>query len=189
MSLSFHTEEEDNYREESINKYKNLFSKYENNPPSLKEALNQMYKDTNIDNKQIDILTEDIINKCKERMAPNIDDIKKKYNNITKEDAYIICSYTCESEQKEYSPYRILNKSLVSDNRQNGIRNISKYLYLFIKSFRKLPRYYPKNKYLYRCLTCKVNISKDSNNEKIIPYVAGNKKHFGSLHLHQQIQK
>ena len=120
MSLNFHTEEEDNYREESINKYKNLFSKYENNPPSLKEALNQMYKSTNIENNQVDILTEDIINKCKGRIDPNIDDIKKKNNNIAKEDAYIICSYTCESEQKEYSPYRILNKSLVSDNRQNG---------------------------------------------------------------------
>ena len=178
MSLNFHTEEEDNYREESLNKYKNLFSKYENNPPSLKEALNQIYKSTNIENKQVDILTEDIINKCKGRIDPNIDDKKKKYNNITKEDAYIICSYTCESEQKEYSPYRILNKSLVSDNRQHGIRNISKYLYIFINSLRKLPRYYPKNKYLYRCLTCKVNISKDSNNENLIPYVAGNKKTF-----------
>ena len=169
MSLKFHIEEEYNYREESINKYKKLFSKYENNPPSLKEALNQMYKSTNIEDQQVDLVAEDIINKSKGRIDSNIDDIKKKYNNITKEDAYIICSYTCESVQKEYSPYRIINKSLLSDNRQNGIRNISKYLYIFIISLRKLPRYYHKNKYLYRYLTCKVNISKDSNNEKLIP--------------------
>ena len=92
---------------------------------------------------------------------------KKKYSNITREDAYIICSYTCETEERQYSPYKILNQNLVSNNRQNGVSNISKYLYIFLKALRKLPRYYPKNKYLYRCLTIKVNLSKDPNNKKV----------------------
>ena len=39
--------------------------------------------------------------------------IKNKYENITKEDAYIICSYTCELKERKYSPYRILNQNLV----------------------------------------------------------------------------
>ena len=178
MTLNYYSEEEDNNNDESVNKYKNLFSNYENNPPTLKEALKQMFKSSNLENSKTNELIEDILDKCKERINPEYDEIKKKYDNITKEDAYIICSYTCESLDKTYSPYRILNQSLVSDDRQNGGRNISKYIFIFLKSLRKLPRYYPENKYLYRCLTCKVNLSKDPNNEKIIPYILGNKKTF-----------
>ena len=178
MSLIFYCKEEDNNREESINKYQNLFSNYEKNPPSLKEALNQMFKNSNINNNKVNELTEDLLNKCKEKIDEKYDEIKNKYNNISKEDAYIICSYTCESKERDYSPYRILNQSLVSDDRERSVRNVSKYLYIFLKSLRKLPRYYPKNKFLYRCLTCKVNISKDPNNEKLVPYIAGNLKTF-----------
>ena len=181
MSLNFYCEEEDNNREESIDKYKNLFINYKKNTPSLKDALIQMFESKNLDNEKINYLIGDIINKCKEKIDQNYNLIKNEYNNITKEDAYIICSYTYELKDKTYSPYspyRILNQNLVSDNRQNGIRNISKYLYIFLKSLRKLPRYYPKNKYLYRCLTCKVNITKDPDNKNIIPYINGNKKTF-----------
>ena len=178
MSLNFYCEEEENNREESINKYKNLFSNYESNPPSLSEALIQMFESNELENDKIKRLTEDIINKCKERIDPNFNEIKKKYDKITKEDAYIICSYTCESMDRKYSPYRILNQNLVSDDRRNGVKNISKYLYIFLKSLRKIPRYYPKNGHLYRCLTCKVSLSKDPNNEKFIPYIAGNNKTF-----------
>ena len=178
MSLNFYCKEEDNSREESINKYQNLFSNYDKNPPSLKEALNQMFKSSDLNNIKINELTEDLLSRCKEKIDPKYDEIKGKYNNISKEDAYIICSYTCESEERQYSPYRILNQSLVSDDRQRSVRNVSKYLYIFLKSLRKLPRYYPKNKYLYRCLTCKVNLSKDPNNEKLVPYIAGNLKTF-----------
>ena len=67
---------------------------------------------------------------------------------------------------------------MVSEDRRNGVNNISKYLYIFLKALRKLPRYYPENKYLYRCLTIKVNISQDPNNKNMIPYVAGNIKTF-----------
>ena len=59
-----------------------------------------------------------------------------------------------------------------------SVRNVSKYLYIFLKSLRKLSRYYSKNKYLYRCLTCKINLSKDLNNAKLVPYIAGNLKTF-----------
>ena len=180
MSLDFYCEEEENNREESINKYKNLFINYETKPPTLSEALIKMFESAELDDNKVKELTNDIISKCKDRILPVFDLIKKKYENITIEDAYIICSYTCECEPKErkYSPYRILNQNLVSEDRKNGVINISKYLYIFLKALRKLSRYYPKNKYLYRCLTIKVNISKDSNNEKIIPYIIGNTKTF-----------
>ena len=194
MSLHFYSKKEDINKEESINNYQHFFSKYDDQTPTLSEALNQLFKSKNIDNIKIDELTEDILDKCKEKIKTTFDKIKKKYNNISENDAYIICSYTCESKEEEeeeekeedeekgkkkekesyspYSPYRILNKNLISDNRKKGLENVSKYLYLLLNSLRKLPRYYPKKeeKYLYRCITHKVDWEKN--------YKKGNKKTF-----------
>ena len=178
MSLNFYCREEENSREESINRYKNIFINYEKTTPSLSEALNQMFKSEDLGKKKINELTEDIIAKCKAKIDTDFDSIKKKYENLTKEDAYIICSYTCESIDRAYSPYKILNQNLVANNRQKGVNNISKYLYIFLKSLRKLPRYYPENKVLYRCLTCHVNLSEDDKNNDTVPYKIGNKKTF-----------
>ena len=120
MSLNFYCEEEKNSNKtlDSINKYKNLFINYDEKIPSLSEALSQMYKSSNLKDKKINELTEDIITKCKSRIDPEFDIIKMKYFNLTKEDAYIICSYTCESLDEAFSPYRILNKNLLSDNKK-----------------------------------------------------------------------
>ena len=177
MSLNYYSEEEENIKEESINNYKDLFAGYENNVPTLSESLYQMFKSKNIGDIKINNLIQDILDKCKKTIDKKFNEIKNKYNNITIDDAYIICSYTCESIESEYSPYRILNRNLVSDNRKNGVKNISKYLYIFLKSLRKLPRYYPEKKVLYRCLTCQVNLSEE-NNKNTLPYVIGNKKTF-----------
>ena len=110
----------------------------------------------------------------------DFDLIKFKYNNITKtkEDDNIIYYYKYESEDGTKSPYTILNKNLVSNDRKNGVRNILKYLYIFLKALRKFPRYYPEKKILYRWLTCLVNISQHNNNKNIVPYIIGNKKTF-----------
>ena len=78
---------------------------------------------------KVNIISEDIIFKSKMIIEKNIEKIKEKYKNITKEEAMIISSYTCEAKDKNYSPYRLLNKSLVSKNRKYGIENVSKYLY------------------------------------------------------------
>ena len=108
MSLIFYSEQEDNNKEESINKYNDLFINYEQKLPTLEEALNQMFISSGAYKKKSDKLIKDILLKCKKTIDYNLDKIKEKYNKINKEDAYIICSYTCESEEKEYSPYRII---------------------------------------------------------------------------------
>ena len=178
MSWNFYIKEEDNNREESINRYKGLFKSFDVKTPSLSDALNQMFSNSKLKKDKIEKLTEDIINKCKTKIDPDFNTLKKKYENITKEDAYIICSYTCESEDRNYSPYRLLNRSLVSDNREYGVNNISKYLYIFLKALRKLPRFKPKNNVLYRCLTCHVSLTEDENNKGSVPYKIGNTKTF-----------
>ena len=143
MSVRFCCEEEDESNKEvSVNKYKYLFTNYEKNKPSLSEALFHMYKSSGLDDKTSNDLTKDIIEKCNLKIDSDFSLIKKEYDNITKEDAIIICSYTCESKIKEFSPYKLLNLNLVSDDRKNGVRNISKYLYILLKSLRKLPKYY-----------------------------------------------
>ena len=161
MSLNNYTEGEENDKnqEESINKYKNIFSNYENNLPSLSESLKQMFESSNLNEKQINEYTQEIIKKCKKKIDPIFDGIQKKYNNITQEDAYIICSYTHELKERKYSPYKILNKNLVEENREKGIKSVSKYLYILLKSLRKLPRYYPKVN-LSRCVDIKVGKGK-----------------------------
>ena len=65
-------------------------------------------------------------------------------------------------------------------NRKQDVAKISKYLYILLKSLRKLDRYYPTQtkKYLYRCIKHKVSLEKDPLNEKLVPYVNGNQKTF-----------
>ena len=46
-----------------------------------------MYEAFNLDEIKINELTEDIINKCKEKIVPAFNEIKKQYDTITKEDA------------------------------------------------------------------------------------------------------
>ena len=180
MSLNFYTKEEENNKEESIDNYKYLFKDYEQKVPTLSDALFQMFKSSNLNDDLVEEFTEDILMKCQQKIDKNYDQIKQKHKNISKNDAYIICVYTLEAKDKKYSPYRILNQNLVANNRKNGIENISKYLYIFLNSLRKLPRYYPKNskRCLYRCITHKVSLDEDPKNKKFVPYKEGNKKTF-----------
>jgi len=180
MSLNYYIEEEEIRREESINNYKYLFVNYEKKMPTLYEALHHIFISSVNDPANANYLTADIIAKCKQAIDPRFAAIKQKYKKISIDDAYIICSYTCESYDRKYSPYKILNQNLVSNNRKQGVANISKYLYIFLKSLRKLVKYYPTqmNKYLYRCIPIKVSLTKDPKNDKLIPYVKGNQKTF-----------
>ena len=127
-----------------------------------------------------DILIKDILSKCHSKMDKQFEKIKEKYSKISIDDAYIICSYTCESKEKIFNPYRLLNSSLVSENRENGINNISKYLYILLNSLRKLEIYIPSknNKYLYRSINREVGLTADPFNEKYVPYIVGNTKTF-----------
>jgi hypothetical protein len=65
-------------------------------------------------------------------------------------------------------------------DRKNGLKIISKYLYILLYSLRKLPKYYPTQTkgYLYRCINKHINYKIDPFNPKSIPYLQGNKKTF-----------
>ena len=180
MSLHFYTENEDNYKEESINNYLGLFIEYIENPPNLSDALKQMFINAGSTEEKSNELIGDLISKTQEVIDKNLVQIKNKYPNITNEDIQIISSYTCEAEDRNFSPYKLLNKNLVAENRKQGIKNISKYLYIFLKSLRKLERYYPNenSNFLYRCINSKVKINYEIHNPKLVPYIVGNNKTF-----------
>jgi len=145
-----------------------------------------MFLSVDFDKNKTNDLIDDIISKCKSKIDEIFDKIIiEKYPNITKDDAYIICSYTCESKETEngeeysrYSPYRLLNQNMISNDRKKGINNISKYLYILLNSLRKLEIYQPYNNTLYRCITNQVKLLPDPNNDKYVPYIIGNQKTF-----------
>lgn len=182
MSLHFYCKNEDNEKEESINNYKDLFLDYVKNPPSLKEALSQIFISGGVAEKELKEYIDDLIDKAnhfinkKQRKAQ----IKEKYPNISENDSLIICSYTCEAKSPDFSPYKILNRNLANENRKEGLQKVSKYLYILLMALRKLPKFYPneKDKYLYRSIGVQVNTKIDPFRPKLIPYLRNNNKTF-----------
>ena len=168
--------------EPSINKYEHLFKRFINKPPSLEEALIDMFCSSGLSSNKSKSLFNTIISKINNHLNQKFPEIQKKYKDITYEDAQIISSYTCELNQNErdYNPYKLLNSNLVANDRMSGVRNISKYLFIFLKALRKLDRYYPdaNRKFLYRCITKQVQLNYDSFDKKKIPYLCGENKMF-----------
>ena len=75
---------------------------------------------------------KDILSIVKNHSEKNFYKIKSNYDNITKEDAYIICSYTIESQNHQFSPYKMLNECFTGDDLLSALKNVSKYLYIFL---------------------------------------------------------
>ena len=182
MSLHFYAVGEDNDKEESINNYKDLFLPYLDNPPSIEDALKQIFISGGLSDNKISLYINDINEKINDLLNKKGREskIKEKYPNITHNDCVIISSYTLEALNSEYSPYRILNRNLANDDRKEGLNKVSKYLYLLLKSLRKLKVYYPSDeqKYLYRGISIQVETKIDPYNSKLVPYLRNNKKTF-----------
>lgn len=155
VHFSLNDEEDDKY--ESVNNYEQLFEEYINKSPSLDEALDQLFESKGItDENLIKTYKDEIFNKCKSLYEKN--KIKEKYPKINEDDFNIICSYTCEITQKDFSPFIILNKSLMSENGKSGIEKVTKYYYLLLTTLRKLE----KKEYdiLYRAIPNKIELEK-----------------------------
>ena len=176
-SILFYDEKESHQKNETIDNYKDLFSQYYQKPPTLTEALDQMFTSKGADYKYSKALIDHILYKVQTIIINNnFDEIKSKYPNINEEDAKIIASYTCESFDNNYSPYRLTNTNLVEDDRCFGVNNISKYIFLLLSSLRKLNRFYPNEKLLYRCIKTNVKLFDYSNKNN--SYFKGNTKTF-----------
>ena len=134
-----------------------------------------MFNSTGITTSKSESLIKEIILKINKRLKEKGKEIKKIYPQISYEEAQTISSYSVEfSEAKDkiYYPYKILNQNLVEQDRAKGIKNVSKYLFIFLKSLRKLKRYYPTNyNHLYRCINKKVELTIDIFEKNKIMFV------------------
>ena len=178
MTKTIYFPEEENAKEESINNYTDLFSEYLENPPTLSDALRQLFTSGEAPQNSIDSYIDDIINKAESVLndKDRLKKIKDKYPDLSMEDAKIITSYTCECMNRNYHPYIILNSNLVKDDRKQGIQNVSKYFYILLMALRKLPKYYPDG-FLYRSITKVVELE-NPYKKKYVPYKIGNVKTF-----------
>ena len=180
MSLHYYCVGEDNEKEESINNYKDLFIEYINKPPTIEEALNQIFISGGVPDNKLNDYVKDIKTKINKFIEDRESQIKEKYPNLSHNDSLIISSYTCEAINDDYSPYKILNRNLASDNRKEGLKKVSKYLYILLMALRKLKRYYPdeEQKYLYRGISIQVNTKIDPHRPKSVPYLRNKQKCF-----------
>lgn len=71
MSLNFYSENEDNFKEESINNYKDLFIDYLDNPPRLPDALKQMFISSGTTEEKSEELIKDLISKTDSILKKN----------------------------------------------------------------------------------------------------------------------
>ena len=178
MSKSFYSENEEMNFEESLNKYEFLFKDIELKPPTLEDALIKLFRNAGLSEKDSKEIYNHLYKICNNRVNEKWDEIIKQNPKISKLDALIISSYTYEPKAmyKKFSPYRLLNTNLVSADRKNGIINVEKYFFLLLVALRGLTK--TKKNVLFRCISCKVKLVKDPNNDKYIPYQQGNQKIF-----------
>lgn len=177
-NFNFYDSNEGIELEESINNYKELFLDFPNNPPSFEESLFQLYNSSEITGDKANELIKYIKSKSEGKVNEKLSDIKEKYPSLDFYNAVIISSYTCEAEDHNYSPYVILNRSMVSKNRKEGLSKVSKYIFIILKVLRLLPSSYPKEKILYRCIDVKVNLMVDPDDKTVVPYITDMNKIF-----------
>ena len=164
--------------EESLNKYEYLFKDINSKPPTLEEALIDMFENAGLTKKDAKELYDHLYLMCNQRVQDKWNLIEHEHKNISKNDALVISSYTYEPKIKfeKFSPYRLLNTNLVATNRKSGVINVEKYLFLFLRALRGLNK--TKKNILFRCISCKVKLEKDPNNNKYVPYQKGLEKIF-----------
>mgnify|MGYP002623999892 CR=1 FL=1 len=147
-------------------------------PPTLEEALIELFQNGGAPPNIAKEIYDNLLLMCKEIVNRNWASIKEENKDISKNDALIISSYTYEAkeEYKHYSPYILLNKNLVENDRKEGITKILKYLFLLLRALRRMNICKKQN--LFRCITTKVKLEKDQNNEAYVPYEIGKEKIF-----------
>ena len=178
MSQNFYSENEENSFVESLNDFEYLFKNYRKNPPSLQDALYELFLNAGSSKQEAQEIYDHLYLMCDKTVNQNWNSIKMYHPEISKEESLVISSYTYEPKPmyKKYGPYRLLNTNLVANDRKSGVVCIEKYFFLFLSALRKVTISKPKN--LFRCINCKVKLEKDENNIKYIPFVKGNEKIF-----------
>ena len=176
--MNFHSENEQLNLDESLDKYSYLFKDFRDNPPTLAEALTELFENAGLTKKDAKELYDHLYLMCNQRVQDKWNSIEHEHKNISKNDALVISSYTYEPKKKfeKFSPYRLLNTNLVATDRKSGVINVEKYLFLFLRALRGLNK--TEKNALFRCIPSKVKLEKDPNNNKFVPFQKGLEKIF-----------
>ena len=178
MSKKFYSENEELNLEESLDKYQYLFENIKSEPPTLEEALIDMFQNAGLNKDDAKELYNHLYNVCNHKVQENWNAIKYEHKNISKNDALVISSYTYEPKGKfqKYSPYGLLNQNLVKNDRKSGVTNVENYLFLFLQALRGLNK--TQKNVLFRCISKNVKNIKNLKNGKFVPYSIGAIKTF-----------
>ena len=138
MSDKFYSQNEELNFDDSLDKYEFLFKDMNSKPPTLEEALIEMFRNAQLSPKESKEIYDHINLVCSNRINEKWDLIKAEHPDISKNDALIISSYTYEPKKmyEKLSPYRLLNTNLIATDRKSGVINIEKYLFLFMIAVR-----------------------------------------------------
>ena len=177
MARIIEEREQETGKEKSIDNYRDLFLPLIENNPSLEEALDQLYSSINL--KNYEAQRNKVINECKENRSKKFLKILKTHPKINKKAILIILTFTYIDPVPNLSPYLILNSNLESNDRENGIKKVSKYFFILIKSLRYLTPINTDEEILYTADIKKLNIKNSKKDElNYIPYKKGNIKTF-----------
>jgi hypothetical protein len=93
-----------------------------------------MFENAGLTKKDAKELYDHLYLMCNKRVQDKWNLIEHEHENISKNDALAISSYTYEPKKKfeKFSPYRLLNTNLVATDRKTGVINVEKYLFLYI---------------------------------------------------------
>ena len=175
MSRTIGKNDSENEKVESINNYRDLFKPLVRKPPTIESALDQLYESMELEDPETQ--RNIVISECKKYVEKNFEKIKNVHPNVTEEEALVIAIYSYEDSKSKLSPYRVLNTNLVSNDRKNGIKKVTEYCFLLLKSIRNLTPFKMDGKLLFRGLRVKVN-QIQSDNPNYVPYQKGNVKTF-----------
>ena len=124
MSMYFYSKKEDIIKgDKSLNDQaalREIFEDYNHFPPSLHDALNEVFSSTGINDKLADKFTKEILSKSKKILESTYDLIMKYYPYLSEEESLIITSYKCEFDDpnyRNYSPYKIMNIKLCENGK------------------------------------------------------------------------
>ena len=176
MAIHYYSKSEDYQNIVSINNYQHIFKIFNNKTPSLEDSLKEMFISCGATQSKAQELYKEIDTQIEDIIQYKYDTIKKEYPILDSEEIKTLCSYNCTLIESFYNPYKLINENLCHENKRKGLQKISKYFYIFLKALRKLTRYYPKNKYMYRCVTHKIKLGQ--NDAKYFSYQKNKSKFF-----------
>ena len=166
--FDFALNEDDGNTVDNVDQVSHLFMSFSVKPPTLEEALSAMEYNN----------PGELANTLYKKGAKTLGRLDAP--GLTVDDVAIIFCYTFEWDEEKFgkakSPYFMLNLSLSVNRSSTTLKKTRGFLFLLLSSLRKLPRFVPESRILYRGIRALVQTEYDWRFPDRKPYAAGNEK-------------